>query len=879
MARAPAEARRRVRVRVEGTVQGVGFRPYVHRLAGEIGLAGWVLNDERGVLAEVEGDPRGWSRSSSASAPRPRRSPRSSGQHRGVRARRERRLSRSRPAKGGGGPDAPVAPDTATCEDCLAELPDPADRRYRYPFINCTNCGPRFTIVRGVPYDRPLTTMAGFEMCERCRAEYEDPARPPLPRPAERVPGLRAAGAAARPRRPESSGERADAVAAAARELLAGRIVAVKGLGGYHLCCRADDEDAVAALRSRKHREDKPFALMAADLDAARELVELDPAEEELLQGRERPIVVARRAAGGREVAPSVAPGKPDLGVMLPYSPLHHLLAADAGVPLVMTSGNVSDEPIAFHDADALERLAPIADLFLVHDRPIEIRTDDSVVRSSAAGTLMLRRSRGYVPAALRTGRGPPLLACGAEQKSTFCLAKGAPGVGRPPHRRPRELRDAHLVLHGVDHFQRLFAVEPASWPTTCTPSTSRRSTRSSATGRGVEHVAVQHHHAHLAAVLAEHGETGPAIGAIFDGTGYGPDGTIWGGELLAGGLAGFERAGMLWPARLPGGAAAIREPWRMACAWLAVATGEPEPPRPAALAQTVDPGAWDQVCQLVKTGVASPPTTSMGRLFDALAAICGLRPRVTYEGQAAVELEAAADLAERGAYPVTLLDTDGVLLIDVREMVGAVRDDAAARVPVETISARVHNALADAAARALSAEAERRGVGIAVLAGGVFQNRLLTERTLAALEPGGLRALNPRALPPNDGAISFGQAAIAAANARLGHRPPPRRRGPTGADALAGHEAPPAEDLHGVRPHRPGVRADRPVVLPDGGLELAAVVLAGVARAAVEPTAVPDEPARRRGVEVGAEEKLLELGLERAAGLAVGLEPRRTRT
>jgi hydrogenase maturation protein HypF len=766
--------RRRVRARVDGTVQGVGFRPYVFRLASELGLRGFVLNDARGVLLEVEGE------------------------RRAVQAFLER-LPAEAPALAaigsvttealdpGGGEerfeivaseargevDADVSPDSAICEECLAEVLDPADRRHRYPFTNCTNCGPRFTIVRGVPYDRPMTTMASFEMCERCRAEYDDPhdrrfhAQPnacPDCGPRAWLAGGRGAELFA--------GE--DPLEAAARELAAGRILAVKGLGGFHLACRADDEEAVAALRARKHREERPFALMAASIEAARELVDLDAAEEDLLRGRERPIVVARRAAGGTGVASSVAPGNPDLGVMLPYSALHHLLAAGAGVSLVMTSGNVSDEPIAFRDEDALERLGEIADLFLVHDRPIETRTDDSVVRSSARGRLMLRRSRGYAPGALALPvDAPPLLACGAEQKSTFCLARGRRAWVSHHIGDLENFETLASFTVGIEHFRRLFAVDPALVAHDMHPE--YLSTKYALEREGVEHLAVQHHHAHLAACLAEHGETGPAIGAIYDGTGYGPDETIWGGELLAGGIGGFERAGMLWPARLPGGAAAIREPWRMGAAWLVAATGEAEPPRPAALDAAVDPAAWRQVCELVKTGVASPPTTSMGRLFDALAAICGLRPRVSYEGQAAVELEAAADLGERGAYPAALIDAgssggdesaggEGLTLLDVREMVTAVRDDAAAGISLGVISARVHNALAAMTSQAMAAEAERRGIGLAVLSGGVFQNRLMLERTLSLLSRSGLRVLVPRALPPNDGGISFGQAAIAAA-------------------------------------------------------------------------------------------------------------------
>ena len=770
MSTAAAAGRRRVSARVEGTVQGVGFRPYVFRLAAELELGGHIRNDERGVELEVEGP-------AEAVASFLERLPAEAPPLAAV----ERVLTREEPPRGerafaieestgGGEPEALVSPDTATCEECLAELLDPADRRHRYPFINCTNCGPRFTIVRGVPYDRPLTTMAGFQMCALCRAEYEDPldrrfhAQPnACPACGPRV-WLAGAGGEELPA--------ADPIAAAAAALHEGRILAIKGVGGFHLACRAAGERTCAALRSRKHREDKPFALMAPDADAARLLVCLEEGEAALLRGRERPIVVARRAESAG-VAHSVAPLSPDLGVMLPYSPLHHLLLADVGEPLVMTSGNVSDEPIAYRDEDAIERLAAIADLFLLHDRPIETRTDDSVARSiSAVGAespepLLLRRSRGYVPAALPLPvPAPPLLACGAELKNTFCVAKG-----------PRAWVGHHIgdlenfetlasFREGIAHFQRLFAVEPVAVAHDMHPE--YLSTKYGLERDGVEHVAVQHHHAHLAACLAEYGEEGRAIGAIYDGTGYGPDGTIWGGELLAGDLGSYERAGLLWPVRLPGGAAAIRQPWRMACAWLAQATGEERPALPPALEGAVDRLRWEEVCELVRAGVASPPTTSMGRLFDAVAALCGVRAAVNYEGQAAAELEAAADLGERRAYPLPLVEAgpghDRPLLLDARELVRGIADAAASRAPVTEISARFHNAVAEGTASALTTEAERRGIGIVVLSGGVFQNRLLLERTRARLEGSGLAVLIPRRLPPNDGGVSYGQAAAAAA-------------------------------------------------------------------------------------------------------------------
>jgi hydrogenase maturation protein HypF len=705
-----------------------------------------------------------------------------------------------------GEPAALVAPDGATCADCLAELLDPADRRYRYPFVNCTNCGPRFTIVRGVPYDRALTTMAGFTMCARCQAEYDDPddrrfhAQPnacPDCGPRVRLvdlstmsqavadlagPGRGATGLSSVAVAEASSGLGAiggDPPRAAAAALREGYIVAVKGLGGYHLACRADDEAAVARLRGRKRREDKPFALMAGDLAAARALVELTADDEALLLDRARPIVVAPRRPGAA-VADSVAPRSADLGVMLPYTPLHHLLLADVATTLVLTSGNMSDEPIAYTDEEALARLASIADLFLVHDRPIHMRTDDSVVRPTRAENVMLRRSRGNVPASVDLPLdAPPLLACGAELKSTFCVAKGRHAwVGH----HIGDLRDWETLRsyrEGIDHFERLFAVTPRVVAHDLHPD--YLSTAYALEREDVELVGVQHHHAHLAACLAEHGEEGPAVGAIFDGSGYGPDGSVWGGELLVGGLAGFERVGYLYPVRLPGGDRAVHEPWRMACAWLVAAGAAADEP-PCALREAVDAGRWRAVAELARTGAAAPPTTSAGRLFDAVAALAGLRPCVTHEGQAAMELEATADRGEHDAYPLPLVresasplagapvprrtsGMDGApFVLDARLTMLAVLRDAENDVPPAVIAARFHNALADATATGCAAVAADHGLDTAVLSGGVFQNRVLLERTAAALGAAGLRVLIPRRLPPNDGGIAYGQTAVAAA-------------------------------------------------------------------------------------------------------------------
>jgi len=756
---------RRVRARVEGTVQGVGFRPFVYRLAAELALAGHVRNDEQGVLLEVQGDPEGVERflDRLASEPPPLALvERVSSEDLATTDATGFRILDSRRS---GEPAAPVSADTATCDDCLAELFDPRDRRHRYPFVNCTNCGPRFTIVRGVPYDRPLTTMAGFRMCRRCQGEYDDPANRRFHAQPNACaacgPVARLVGAAGPPA--EQVG---DAIAAAADALRAGRILAVKGIGGFHLACRADDERAVATLRARKHREEKPFAVMAPDLATAAGLAQLEPEHERLLLGRERPIVVAPRRSGSA-VAPSVAPRSPDLGVMLPYSPLHHLLLADVGATLVMTSGNVSDEPIAYRDEDALARLSPIVDLFLVHDRPIETRTDDSVVRTvtldRSPRRLMLRRSRGHVPDSLelRPPAEQPVLACGAELKNAFCLAKGRRAWVGHHVGDLKNWETLQSFREGVAHFERLFAVEPEVVAHDLHPD--YLSTTYALGREAVEHVAVQHHHAHLAACLAEHGEDRPAVGAIYDGTGYGPDGTVWGGEILVGDTAAFERAGHLWPVRMPGGDRAVREPWRMACAWL-VEAPDPEPPLPPALDGHVSESRWLTIARLVGDGLASPVTTSVGRLFDAVAALCGLCPEATYEGQAAVELEAAASGAagEAATYPFDL-GGDGGLVIDARETVLAAARDAASGVAPGTVAARFHNGLADVTARACAECAERHGIDLVVLSGGVFQNRLLLERTAAALAAVGLEVLVPERLPPNDGGIAYGQAAVAA--------------------------------------------------------------------------------------------------------------------
>jgi hydrogenase maturation protein HypF len=768
----------RVRVRVAGIVQGVGFRPFVHTLAGSLGLSGFVGNDESGVLLEAQGDRAGVEKLLAELA-----------EHPPALAVVERVSATEIPVTAHDGPAGRgftivastttgrratlISPDTATCADCLAELFDPADRRYRYPFGNCTHCGPRFTIVTGVPYDRASTTMAGFPMCPACTAEYHDPAdrrfhAQPTCCPAC-GPTVRLVGAGAGS---TTAAGRADPLAGAVAALRAGSVLAVKGLGGYHLAALATGpvgEAAVARLRAAKHREDKPFALLVADLAAAAELVEIDEVAAELLTSRRRPIVLLPRRAGVTGLAAQVAPGTDHLGVLLPYTPLHHLLAADLAEPIVLTSGNVSDEPIAYLDGDARERLAPIADAFLTHDRPIHVRADDSVLRVVDGRAMPIRRSRGYAPEPLSMAWPAPraVLGCGAELKSTFCLARG--GHAFVSHH-IGDLENAETLrayTSGVAHFRELFDLRPELLAHDLHPEyLSTKYALAAEEDDGVELLAVQHHHAHIASCLADNGVAGPVIGVACDGLGYGTDGTLWGGEVLVASLRGFHRRAHLAPVPMPGGAAAVREPWRMAAAYLRAAGYRDVPAAAAALAARQGQ-RWAQLGALLDSGLNAPPTSSAGRLFDAVAALLGLRDRVSYEGQAAIELERRVDHAETGRYPARL---DGEL-IHGADLVAAVLADLAEGVPTGAVAARFHNGVVDVLARACAAvrdgEGPGRGLDTVALSGGVFQNVVLTRRLAARLRADGFAVLTHHRVPPNDAGISLGQVAVAAARDR----------------------------------------------------------------------------------------------------------------
>jgi hydrogenase maturation protein HypF len=756
-------------VRVEGIVQGVGFRPFVYGLAGALSLSGFVGNDAQGVFVEVEGsgpDVRAFlSRVRSEAPPL------------AVVERVDAEWTSPSGDQGfaivespqGGERQTLISPDTATCDECVRELFDDTDRRHRYPFINCTNCGPRFTIVKDVPYDRPFTTMAAFGLCAACSAEYHDPANRRFHAQPTCCP---ACGPSLRLVVPDGTvvARGDEALRGAVRRLGDGAVVAVKGLGGYHLAADAGGEDAVATLRSRKHREDKAFAVLVTSIDAARELAEIDDDESLAMSSPRRPIVLVRRRADAR-LAPSVAPGNRHVGLMLPYSPLHYLLARDAGRPLVLTSGNASDEPIAYRDDDAFDRLGRIADAFLAHDRPIHMRTDDSVVRVLRRFERPIRRSRGYVPQPISLPWSFPrkVLACGPELKNTFCVAKDSRAFVSHHVGDLENVETLRSFTEGIGHFCRIFDIAPEVVAYDLHPD--YLSTKHALDLRNVDHVGVQHHHAHIASCLADNGEAGPVIGVAFDGTGYGADGTIWGGEVLVADLEGFERAGHLAAVPMPGGAAAIREPWRMAAAYLDACFPDGLPEGLPVVERNRD--RWDQVVAAARAGVNSPPTSSAGRLFDAVAALCDVRDRINYEGQAAVELEqlADADVAGGTGYEAGIEPgADGVLAIGGSDLVAAVVDDLRAGVDRRLVAARFHGGVREAIVRVCRAVAERTGLSSVALSGGVFQNVLLETTAVDALRGEGFTVLTHSRVPPNDGGISLGQAAVAGARDRAAH-------------------------------------------------------------------------------------------------------------
>lgn len=743
----------RRRFRVTGIVQGVGFRPYVYGLATRLRLTGFVRNDDVGVVVEVEGagDDIDTFRDRLLHDPPPLAVVESVDEEQ-LEPRHDRVFNIETSTTSGRG-SAPISPDVATCEDCLRELFDPMDRRYRYPFINCTACGPRFTITRRVPYDRVNTTMASFDMCVDCRREYEDPRdrrfhAEPIACP-RCGPHLRLGAS-------DGTSVADDPLRQAAALITSGAIVAVKGLGGYHLACDATDDVAVQRLRARKAREEKPFAIMVADLEAARELVVVGGDDERELLARRAPIVLARRRSDAKSLAASVAPGNAFLGVMLPYTPLHHLLMERTGRPIVLTSGNVTDEPLAFQDEDAYDRLGPIADAFLTHDREIHVRCDDAVIRLARGERYPIRRSRGFAPEPLdvHVTFADPVLGVGAELKNTFCIGTGRRAI-LSQHVGDLENWEAfRSFTDGITHLQSVFDVVPAVVAHDLHPD--YLSTKWAAGQPDVLLVGVQHHHAHLSSCLADNGRGEPAIGLILDGTGYGADGTIWGCEVLVGDPAGYERFAHLRPIPLPGGAAAVREPWRVAAVYLDEIFGEALLDDLRLVAR--HRGAWPLVTKMARDAINSPVATSAGRLFDAVAALCGIRDEVTYEGQAAAELEQLAGGSVDGAYPSCFRDRT----LDGHDLIAAVVEDLRGGTPPNEVAAAFHGGLVRTLADAATAAREATGVNVVALSGGTFQNVLLLEGLCDALGERGFEVLTHRRVPCNDGGISLGQVVVA---------------------------------------------------------------------------------------------------------------------
>ncbi len=763
----------RVRGQVEGVVQGVGFRPFVYNLALGLGLSGMVTNTAAGVELAVQGPRREvgefFRRLISEAPPLSQIDSLNWDDDETVEGEQGFVILESR----AGTRRTLISPDTAVCEDCLAEMRDPADRRHGYAFINCTHCGPRYTIIQDLPYDRPFTTMKAFTMCAVCQAEYDDP-------------GDRRFHA--QPNACQQCGPRlwltdvegvemdcVDPVKEAAEALHNGEVVAIKGLGGFHLAADAFNEDAVDRLRSRKHREEKPLALMVSSLEAARDLVELDPASEEALISRQRPIVLCNQKLGSG-VAPSVNPRNRLLGVMLPYTPLHHLLMDMGFKALVMTSGNVSEEPICLENDEALERIGgaakrgAIADKLLLHNRDIYLRSDDSVVRVVDGSLRYLRRSRGFVPVPLKLTQGlvppdcPPVLATGAHLKNTLCLLRGSEAFVSQHVGDLENLETLEFFELTAGHLERILEASPGLIACDLHPDyLSTRWALEAAEERGLPLVRVQHHHAHAVALMAEHGLPGPVLALSLDGTGYGPDGTVWGGELLKAEHHDYSRLGHLRRFHLPGGEAAVKEPWRVALGILLDLYGDAAADLDLELVRAHGEHL-PLLSRMKETGLNTPLTSSLGRLFDAAAALCGLRSSVAYEGQAAIELEQAMGAPDGEGYQFAVVQEDGRFILDwggaVRELV----QDVVAGTDPAQVSARFHSGLINGLAAWAMAGAQANGLNQVCMGGGCLLNAELLTHLPRQLKSAGLEVYTPQAMPAGDGGLSLGQALAGAA-------------------------------------------------------------------------------------------------------------------
>ncbi len=754
-------------INITGVVQGVGFRPFVYTLAVKHGLHGWVRNTSHGVDIELNAsaeEARSFVDEIRRNKPPLAKIDQISLAEVAYQPYESFTIVHSQPQPG---EFLPVSPDVKICADCAREMADPADRRYRYPFINCTNCGPRFTIIRDIPYDRPLTTMAGFQLCPDCEKEYQNP----LDRRFHAQP---IACPVCGPhltliRGPEQIEGDEPALTAAREMLAAGRILAIKGLGGYHLACDAFNADAVNKLRRRKQRSDKAFALMAYDMAVVRRFFQPSDSEASLLVSPAAPIVLI----DGNEASASLrstAPGQTRFGVMLAYTPQHLLLTEPApGFPelLVMTSGNLSEEPIAYQDEDALQRLAPLVDGFLIHDRPIHMRVDDSVYRAVDGQPYPLRRSRGFAPDPIRLSYPlPELLACGAEQKNTFSLSRGNYAFMSPHIGDMENLETYASYQSGIEHFQRLFKIKPQAIICDMHPDyLPTRYAEERAAEENLPLIKVQHHHAHLAGCLADNGYPldQPAIGLIFDGTGLGTDGKIWGGEVLVGNAFSFTRRYHLQYMRLPGGEAAIRQPARIALAYLGQLGLAWQDDLAPVFATSVEERAV--ISRLLEMNLNAPETSSMGRLFDAVSSLIGVRQAINYEAQAAIELETLADPAYEGSYKFDL-EEDTVLLKGIFE---AILRDLRLGTPGSVIAAAFHNTIARLAAELAVRSAHETACRLIALSGGVWQNHYLLQKTLKELGKHDLQVIIHRQVPANDGGLALGQLVIGAAQLKEG--------------------------------------------------------------------------------------------------------------
>jgi hydrogenase maturation protein HypF len=751
----------RRQIDVAGIVQGVGFRPYIYRLASERNLAGSVANSAAGVTIEIQGSVDAVEEfvTQLPLAPPPlsritqiwvRELP--------CNGDRDFRILAS---KRGDAVRTLISPDVAVCPDCVRELFNPRDRRYRYPFINCTNCGPRFTIVRDIPYDRPYTAMAEFQMCDSCQAEYDDP----LNRRFHAQPN------ACRKCGPHvelwnNQGGRIvdeDPIAEAAAQLERGMVVAIKGLGGFHLAVDAANADAVARLRERKCRVEKPFAIMVPDLEAARKVCELSDASAETLCLPQHPIVLMPSLSTSH-VADQVAPRNRYLGVFLPYTPLHYLLFAQGRfTALVMTSGNISEEPIAIENQEALERLRGLADFFLVHNRPILLRCDDSVVRIVDEKPQQLRRSRGYVPVPVFLKEEvPAVLAVGGELKNTICLTQGKHAFLSQHIGDLENLESYRFFEEAIEHLERILEITPKAVAYDLHPGYF--STKWARAQKNVNLIGVQHHHAHIASCMAENQHAGKVIGFALDGTGYGTDGAIWGGEVLLADYACFQRAAHFDYVPMPGGDKAIHEPWRMAVAYLQQHFGEEFLNLQIPFVRSLDPAKTEILLRMIEADYNAPKTSSCGRLFDAVAALAGVRSYVNYEAQAAIELEMAIDdKDEVSAYPVDLVLRDERWIFDTRRTFEAIIADLEVNIPVAVISQRFHNGLMEAFRDVAEKLRDRTSINDVCLSGGTFHNCYLLTRLRQELEKSSFRVFTHNQVPAGDGGLSLGQATIAA--------------------------------------------------------------------------------------------------------------------